>query len=99
MLRILLLLAIEVRYNDCYEFYGHHNKTKDQELTIFDFWGKKADIDQLVQHNVEDGERNDAPLDKPKTSKLGIVHETEIVFVDVVFEHKEKGCKKGHIGH
>ena len=80
---------------------GNKGESDIEEIfTIFlRFWSEKSNIDNLINDNVENGERHDPALNYAHTMELCVVHETQIVLVDIVLECEEDHRKDGHIGH
>ena len=74
----------------------HHNTDNEEFFTILlYFWWEEPNIDQLVDHDVEDGEGYHSLLDDSHPSEFRVVHKTQVVFVHIILSKEEQSSKEG----
>ena len=82
------------------DFQTDNWKTQVEEiLTVcLSFGSKETNIDELVDDDVQDAERDNAAFDDAHASELRVVNKAQVVLVYIVLEHEEYHGKKWYVG-
>lgn len=84
------------------EDFNHHKAesyVKEILTVLFNLRSEEADIDQLVDDNIECGKGHDSTLDDTHTIEFRAIYEAQVVLIDVVFEREEAHGEDWNVRH